>query len=490
MKHPKGEKSPKSKKAAPGTIADSTAPADILSARDLCKAIVDLKVKDKSYNELVDFCDRVLHATITKEEIAQVLLEVGKRAKHLNGFYDSLVKSKVKVIVVDEIFQGQKNCYLGSADPASRYLFLLEWVENRREGTLQKTLSAFAEGFENLYLVITDGLRQYGVVVPEAFDDAVHLLCQVHAFRIILREQEIIDRAARKAFAAKKSAEGKLAAQKDKLAKKRRQLKAKQAQLASAEKERGDYNNVHGIKPHAKGAPWTPERLDLKVNVATAQASARSKAATVAAVEEKLPKLERTLAKTEKTYQKKKQVSLQAGRLASKFKDLRNVPPQDFAPKQNRLEGILAHSKNALAPKVRKFLKDHPEVFATKVPDLDALCPSSAATTNAIESIFSLIRPLLRKARRFGATPVAAALFEVVRLRHNLTPPYTGPNSNKSPLEQVGVHSQYADYLDALFPPGWAISVTFRHFIDGVQQSNDELPMLEVEPLAGIAPSV
>jgi len=489
VKHPKVNNTPSNKRNSVPNDANSPALADVLDAPALCRVVVDLKVKDNSFNEIVDFCARALHVTISKDEIAQFLLEAGKRAKHLNGIYDALVKPKVRYIVVDEIFQGRHNCYLGSADPASNYLFLLRGIPNRSEETLLESLSELAKGFTALELVITDGLRQYGVVVPDAFEDAVHLLCQVHAFRIILREKEKVDREAKKAYATKKRAQEALAKDRKKIYAKRRQLKAKQAKLAKAKQEREDYNLEHGIKKGAKKAPWPPERVDIKARVNECQAEARSKAATVAHAEEKVPKLQRTLEKAEKSFGKKKQASLQAGRLVARFKALLKCRPADFASKKERLEAILAQSKNPIAKKLRKFLKDHPEAFATKVPDLDALCPPSAATTNAIEGIFGLLRPLLKKARHFGVTPVTGALLEIVRLRHNLTPPYTGPNRGTSPLERAGVHSGHADYLDALFLPKGATPETGRPAGEMALENVAEYATLSQQISASIAPA-
>ena len=322
----------------------------MLRARDIYRAVVDLKVKDKSYNEIVDFCARVLHVRITKDEIAKVLLEAGKRAKRLNGIYDSLVKPNVKIIAIDEIYQGRRTCYLGGADPTSHYLFLLRGIENRTEGTLQEALSALARGFEELRLAITDGLRQYGIVIPTAFADVVHLLCQVHAFRTILRAKGEIDRAARKAGTAVGHAKEALPGTRKKLYTKRRQLKGKQSRLEKAERARDNYNAMHGIKHNAKNAPWTPERNVLKANLNQLWAEVRSKAATIATLEEKIPPSQKTLKKVEKSYQEKKQASLQAGRLAARFKALLRSRPADFATGKAQLDTILARSKNVLAP--------------------------------------------------------------------------------------------------------------------------------------------
>ncbi len=461
MKHPKKHNVRSLKKLSACDNASTPAPADVLEAPALHRAVVDLKVKDNSYNEIVDFCARVLHVPITKEDVATILVDAGRRAKHLNGIYDALVKAGTRFIVVDEIFQGRHNCFLGSADPTSSYLFLLRGIKDRSEGTLRETLGELAAGFKQLELVITDGLRQYGVVVPEAFEDAVHLLCQVHAFRIILREQEKVDREARKAYKTVKGARRAIASSRHKTYKKRRQLKAKQGQLAKAKAARDDDNLAHfGGKRHPRGAPWTAEQLTTKARVNELQAEVRSKATTVAGASATVPKLQQALEKAEKKYLKKKQASLQAGRLVAWFKALLKSTPAWFATGKVRLESILAGSKNPIAGKLRAFLKDHPEAFATKVPDLNTLCPPPAANTNAIEGIFGLLRPLLKKARRLGATPATTALLEIVRLHHNLTPPFTGPHKGTSPLERAGVHSRYADYLDALFPASRATAET------------------------------
>ena len=50
--------------------------------------ILDLKVKDNSYNEIIDFCEKILKIQVSKENIMDLILEAGKRAKQLNGIYD------------------------------------------------------------------------------------------------------------------------------------------------------------------------------------------------------------------------------------------------------------------------------------------------------------------------------------------------------------------------------------------------------------------
>ncbi|MEX2756774.1 MAG: hypothetical protein Q6365_015335, partial [Candidatus Sigynarchaeota archaeon] len=47
------------------------------------------------------------------------------------------------------------------------------------------------------------------------------------------------------------------------------------------------------------------------------------------------------------------------------------------------------------------------------------------------------------------------ALFEVFRLKLNMSAPCSGPNKHWSPLERAGVNSSYQTWIEALFPlPG------------------------------------
>ena len=94
-----------------------------MDSRDLCRGILDLKVKDNSYNEIIDFCEKILEIQVSKENIMDLILEAGKRAKQLNGIYDELVQAHTKILLFDEVFQGRKNCWLGCADASSHYSF-------------------------------------------------------------------------------------------------------------------------------------------------------------------------------------------------------------------------------------------------------------------------------------------------------------------------------------------------------------------------------
>ncbi|MHA1341840.1 MAG: hypothetical protein ACTSRZ_17510 [Promethearchaeota archaeon] len=70
--------------------------------------------------------------------------------------------------------------------------------------------------------------------------------------------------------------------------------------------------------------------------------------------------------------------------------------------------------------------------------------------------IFGRSRAFLDKYRTILGSAFQESIFEILWLHHNLSRPYTGLRKDTSPLERLGVHSKYNNYLDVLF--GWATS--------------------------------
>jgi hypothetical protein len=409
-------------------------------------------VKDCSYNEITDHFAKVHEVKVTKEDITRTLTEAGERARHLNGIYDYWALQGTKILEVDEIFQGQQNCYLGAACKGSRYLFLLEPLESREIESLERLLEPLVPFLDQLELVITDGLAAYKTVIPGIFDGVAHLFCQVHAYRVIIKEQESFNWAASRAKTKVTKLGKKLASARNTLYAKRRQLKRMSNKLDYLVQQRDAYYAARGIKKYSKRIEWTRKLLYFKTELNSARVRVRSRRKTLEKLEGRIFTLKRQLEGAVGYYKAKKQTSLQVGRLVKRFKDLLACPPERFKAERIRFTAVLQRSNYKIAPRILKFLKNNPHMFATKVPELARTCPAHLANTNTIEGIFGTLRPFLKKARHFHDTPATRALFAILRLRHNLTPPYTGPHNRHSPLERAGVHSRFENYLDALFP--------------------------------------
>ncbi|MEX2729446.1 MAG: hypothetical protein Q6353_019475 [Candidatus Sigynarchaeum springense] len=418
----------------------------------LKRLIVDLKLDCLSYFEIKNFVKRIHGVDMSRNYIADVIIEAGERARHLNGIHDSKVRGHFKVIEIDETFQGRNTCFLGVTDKESSYLLLLVQLQDRSAETISFVLGSIAETLDMLEVVITDGLPAYKNVIPSLFDGVVHLFCHVHAYRVFLRELDSINASARNAFKRWKDAAQDLEKTKHELQLKRRCLARDEARLARTISARDSYYKQHGIKKYTKKAAWTAERLQFKNRLAIDRAKMRSRRNTIqhkqARIAKRLPEVEALRA----AYWEKKQASLQSARLVSAFKRLLDAPWERFDAERVRLGNVLGRSSLEIAGKISRFLELNPHACATSKQDFETICPPWLSNSNTIEGIFGLCRPVLDKAKRFDQSPQSMAILELLRLKHNLSRPNTGPHVHESPLQRAGITSRYKDYLDALYP--------------------------------------
>ena len=417
------------------------------------REIIDLKVNDMSYNQIVEHFTEHRGLKITKHYISDIILEAGTRAKHLNGIYDSMVRHRFKVIEIDEVFQGTSCCYLGVVDKESQYVLKFARMEDRAREAFKEELELLLDAVENLEIIITDGYAVYKTLVPELVDGIVHLLCHVHSYRIFIKEAGVYHRQAADALKNLKKMEARLDDAKHALTLKRKQLKRLGQKVARIESDYDAYRVREGIKKYSKKAPWTPERRELARALGNARASRRSKAKTVKNKERKVKEVKAEIDGLKGIYAEKKQVSLQTGKILSWFKRFLSCPQDEFEAEREKITGYLQGSKYPITGKILKFIQDNPQLQPRTDVDLDEACKGFNASTNIIESFFGLTRPLLDKARLFGDSPQARALLEVYRLKHNLSRPFTGPNKDSTPLQRAGVNSRFNGYLEALFPP-------------------------------------
>jgi hypothetical protein len=416
------------------------------------REIIDLKMKDMSYNQIVDHFAEHRGLEITKHHISDIILEAGTRAKHLNGIYDSMVRHRFKVIEIDEVFQGTSCCYLGVVDKESQYVLKFARLEDRAREAFKEELELLLDAVENLEIIITDGYTVYKALVPELVDGIVHLLCHVHSYRIFIKEANVYHRQAADALKRLKKMEIQLDDAKHALTLKRKQLKRLGQKVARIESDYDAYRVRKGIKKYSKKAPWTPERRELARALGDARASRRSKAKTVKNKERKVKEIKAEIGGLEGIYAEKKQVSLQTGKILSWFKRFLSCPQDEFEAEREKITGYLQDSKYPIAGKMLKFIRDNSQLQPRTDVDLDEACKGFNASTNIVEHFFGLTRPMLDKARLFRDSSQAEALLEIYRLRFNLSRPFTGLNKDTMPLQRAGVKSRYNGYLDALYP--------------------------------------
>jgi len=236
------------------------------------------------------------------------------------------------------------------------------------------------------------------------------------------------------------------------LIKKKKHLKGLEKRLLRNEAKRQAFLSAHGIKKYAKKRKYMAQRKTFNVEANILRGSIRSLKKTLTSLGKKiqvglaeLPALEQDLAS-------KKQVALQSGRLIARFRRLLNCKPDVFEAELARYNAALDRSRYPVAAKIKKFIKNNPAIYATNLPTAKVSCPPNLINTNTAEGTFSISRPVLNKAKHFFDSEQSEALFEVFRLKFNMSAPYTGPNKHCSPLERAGVNSSFPTWVEALFP--------------------------------------
>jgi hypothetical protein len=90
----------------PTTTLTCPSRRDVLTSDlHLKRLIVDLKLDCLSYFEIKNHVKRIYGENVSRNYIADVIIEAGERARDLNGIYDSKVRGNFKVIEIDETFR-------------------------------------------------------------------------------------------------------------------------------------------------------------------------------------------------------------------------------------------------------------------------------------------------------------------------------------------------------------------------------------------------
>jgi hypothetical protein len=408
-----------------------------------------------SYHQVISFFRLIYGVKVTKYFIKTVIEEAGIRAKQLNGRYDAMARVHFRIIEIDEVFQGQKNCYLAVVDKDSHYTLLLDRIENRSIETIAAMLEPLSDCLDMLELVITDALAAYKSVIPGTFAGVVHVLCHVHAHRIFLKEGEEYHRAARKARTSVRDARARLERLQHARSVKKKRLKRLAAAWKIAFNVRRLFCQQRSWRRRAGDKSRSQQRHILNKQVHSLKTRRDELNAAVTTIESKIQRLREDITSLEQDARSKKQISLQTGRLVSRFHKLLNCPPDRFETELVRYKEMLARSQYPIAKRIAKFIKNNPNVYATNLPKAKIDCPLNLVNTNTVEGSFGLTRPILNMAKHFHDSVVSKAFLGVFRLKQNMSSPFTGPNKERSPLERAGVHSRFSSYLDAIFPlPG------------------------------------
>ena len=415
----------------------------------LKRLVVDLTLKGLSLNQIQEHLHLIYSLDVKKHVLLHWRAEAARKAKQVNHALDRKVAPKIHTMEPDEIFQGSENVILGAVEKKSSYVLALQHAPDRSEASIRSFLRPLARMFANVRVVITDLFRPYVVVVKELFARAKHLLCHVHARRVVMRRLQKLKVALRRQLALVARTTTALA-----------RVKARIEVLAgkagkSAKKARELRDQIATLQQEKRAArPGRTRTVDAKIaakqeRLARMTASNQESATKLKELRSQRDELAKKARETPKALHRAQQNLLQSGRLAKKFYVLLEDHSPAFETRKEKLLALLARSRWPIAKPLAKFLRTHPQLFSLrKARDL----APNYQNTNTMEGVFALFRPLLNSTRLLQTPEGINAYGALFRLYHNTTPPYTGPRNDRSPAERLGVNLHGKSYLDLLFP--------------------------------------
>lgn len=415
------------------------------------RSIIDLRIKGLSLNDIVDHFKAVYRRTITIYQIKKLINHCNERAKKMNHFYDSMVSEKLTVVEFDEVYQGREGKIIGGVHKDSLYLLAMDRFQSKSIQEMKQILTPIANRFPHIDIVMTDLLPAYKTVIEEVFVGAIHQDCCVHAQRNIKDDIFPINSAAKKAYKALKELKTNLKEQQDLFKKKKRKAWNYEKRLILWENKRDTYLKDNGIPFYSAIDPSDEVRIKFNAKIGLLRASLRSLRNTISNIEDKIIKYTHDIPAVQEKYDKKLVKRLQAGRLLKRFKKVIYAPSKVFNKEYELFIEMLERNKTDFGKKFYKFIKNNPAIFAVKRSEFSGEILPNYLNTNSIESIFGRYRAFLDKYRTIMGSEFQESIFEILRLHHNFSAPYTGPRSDTSPLERLGVRSKYSNYLDVLF---------------------------------------
>ena len=414
------------------------------------RIILDLKLKGFSFNEIQDHFKICYNIRISQRKIRKLIIKYGEKARKLNQYYDAKVLPRIRIAEADEVYQGQNGMNIGIADKESNYLVALNQVQSKNTASFIEFFTPFQKSLTSLQVWITDGLSTYNPTLDSLFSKIPHVVCHVHTYREVMKVQETYNRKARHSYQKLKKIKQKTKDMQRRIKNNQKQANLSQQRMDEMILERDSFLELHNIQKYSKTKKFRKKRAQFRKRINYHKGYHRSYVIQIQKQEEKLKTFDKALNEAVQSYHQQKIVALQTGRLVRQFKDLLDCNWNDFDCKKQHCMSNFTRSRYPLAKKLVKLLKNKNKVFNDKSEAIQKILTPNHANTNTIESIFGRYRLFYKKYRNMTNTQYSQAVFELLRLHHNLTPPYTGPNNCRSPIMRAGIMTKFHNSLDRL----------------------------------------
>lgn len=415
----------------------------------LKRLIIDLMLKGLSLNQTQEHLRLIYGLHMAHTQIRQIETEAANKAKSINLQLDKQVSPKISKIEVDEIFQGKNTVTLGAVAKMYNYCLGLHWSPDRTKESIIAFLKPIGKQYINIKVVITDLFSGYKEIVSDLFNKAIHLVCHLHAGRILkktIRHLSSVLSHKKKELERfqKANTKGgkKLENIRDRISFLMIRLKKDQAMVKSEVKKKNQ-KQKKCTKTIDSKLTCTKNRIQKDTD---ALVLLRNQRDLLIKDQRKNPAQQK---ETEKKIFAAQQDLLQSGRLVADFwKLLKDLTP-NFEDHKERFLVRLEQSKYSIAKEILKMINDNPDLFSVRS---SRILPSNYQNTNTVEGLFSLFRRLLDSTRLLSSESGSNRYCDLFRLYHNTMPPFTGPHQKQSPVERLGVKLNGKTYLDLLFP--------------------------------------
>ena len=152
----------------------------------LKRIVLDLSMRELSLNHIQHHLEYIYCYPMSHESIIAIQQETADKAYPVNHSLDKAVAFKISIAEADEVFQGE-TVILGCVAKGSNYLLGLHKCVDRTKESIEGFLRPIARRFFNIKIVITDLFSTYKTSIIKLFKKAIHLVCQLHAGRLLHR---------------------------------------------------------------------------------------------------------------------------------------------------------------------------------------------------------------------------------------------------------------------------------------------------------------
>jgi transposase-like protein len=425
------------------------------------KLILDLLLAPMSPNQVKRHYFNVFRQQRKSHKIRQVLLMKKRRITILNSKFDFIACQTLSLLEIDETFKGRKISLLVVIDTLTGYIFHFQWLKSRSKQGILDALASKRELFQNAILVLTDGAPYFPEVVKELCPLAKHQQCLIHVMRTLYPHLRPVQASYRKAQKKLSRLHLTLSDEKMILMETKYSLKKWKQMESYWLNIRENTHNQLGVQRYQKNIlSLHPELKKINSKINRIQTYRRAAQNSVITHQIKIDQKINDLSHQKKVTNQYWGIYMREQNLLYRFYNLFHLTNKQFEQQRQKLLASLPHFMDTECQLAKNIMR-----VLTTIKNLDTVNKANSPVrltrnfinTNVVESANAKIRPYLDLLRKIGNTEYCRVYFDAIRLKLNVSCPYSGIRNKSSPIERCGYKLRGRTWLDLIFdglPPG------------------------------------